>query len=153
LNRATVSRLLAALAGVACALAAAGLAVAEQFRRFDEYEIHFNAFRADFVPAEVAERHGLTRARNRGLVNITVLRAAAGGATQTLEAAIELTATRGDGAVQPIRMRAIRDGDALNYLGEFRIGGEDSYRFEARVTPGDAGHAYEFSFVQTLVAD
>jgi hypothetical protein len=44
------------------------------------------------------------------------------------------------------------EGDALYYLAEFPIAGEDVYRFELAVTPAGAAHAETIRFEQPLVA-
>jgi hypothetical protein len=137
---------------VLLALAAAP-AAAQQSRTFDGYEIHYNAFRADFVPEPVADALGLTRSTDRGLVNVTVLRKRADGSDEPLEADVSATATDGEDRTQPVRMRAMREESGLSYIGEFRIAGEQTYRIELEVRPFGAQKAYRLRFAQSLVAD
>ncbi len=143
------------LARYACLIflvAVAGNAHAERYRTFDNYEVHYNAFRADFIPAEVAEKHGLTRSGSRGLLNIAVLRKNEEGAKSPVEATLTVTVANLADQTQSVRMKAVREAGALYYIGEYRISGEDTYRFEVDVQPGDSGRTYSLRFVQQLVA-
>ena len=42
----------------------------EQFKRFGDWHVHYIAFNASILSAEVAERYEIVRGRNKGLVNI-----------------------------------------------------------------------------------
>ena len=50
-------------------------AAAEQKVQVGEFEIHYTAFPSLLVPADTASLHGLTRAENRLLLNLSVRRA------------------------------------------------------------------------------
>ena len=131
----------------------AACADAQQSRTFDGYEVHYNAFRADFVPEPVADALGLTRSTDRGLVNVTVLRGRADGSSEPVEADIAASATDGEGRAQPVRMRAMHEKEGLSYIGEFRIAGEQTYRIELELRPFGADRTYRMRFAQALVAD
>ncbi len=133
--------------------AVAGSAHAERFRSYDGYEIHYNAFRADFISPEVANRHGLTRSGSRGLLNIAVLRRNEDGGTTPVDAVMTVTVANLAGQTQAVRMQTVREAGALYYIGEYRISGEDTYRFEVDVQPADTARTYSLRFVQQLFAD
>jgi hypothetical protein len=139
--------LLIALAVVAPA------AWALRFATYDGFEIHHNAVRADFIPVEVARAQGITRSASRGLINIAVLRRAEAGSTTPAEATITLTVFNLAGQSQAVRLRPVREPNALYYIGEFRISGTDTYRFEAEVQPDGAPRAYPLRWSQQLFAD
>lgn len=134
-------------------LAVLAPAWALRFATYDGFEIHHNAVRADFIPVEVARAQGITRSASRGLVNITVLRRAEAGTTTPAEATITLTVYNLAGQSQAVRLRPVREPDALYYIGEFRISGTDTYRFEAEVQPDGAPRAYPLRWSQQLFAD
>lgn len=135
------------------ALAVAGGASASQFRTFGGHQVHYNAFRADFVPQEVAIRNGITRSASRGLVIIAVRDMRGGGLGVPVEAEITLTAENLAGQSQAVRMKAAREGEDIHYLGEFRLAGSDTWRFEAEVRPGDDERSYRLRWAQPLVAE
>lgn len=134
-------------------LLVAGAANAAKFVTFDRFELHHNAVRSDFIPAEVAVAQGISRSPSRGLVNIAVLRRGDDGGKTPAEAVITLTVFNLAGQSQAVRMRAVREPDALYYIGEFRIAGVDTYRFEADIEPAGAGRAYSLRWSQELFAD
>jgi Domain of unknown function (DUF4426) len=147
-RRAAVCWCLALLSGAAVAPAHA-----EQFRRYDQWVVHYNAVRADFIPAEVAVAQGITRSKARGLVNITVLRTRDDGNTEPSEAQITLSVSNLAGQSQSVRLRPVRETGALYYIGEFRIGGQDTYRFDAELQPFGSEQVYKLKFAQELVAE
>lgn len=132
---------------------AAGAAGAAQFLTFDRWEIHHNAVRADFIPAEVARVHGITRSTSRGLVNIAVLQRSESNATAPSAASITLNVYNLAGQSQAVRMRPVQEPDALYYIGEFRISGIDTWRFEAEVQPEGATRPYRVVWRQELHAE
>ncbi|MCE3002085.1 MAG: DUF4426 domain-containing protein [Xanthomonadaceae bacterium] len=141
------------LVALLAATAALAPAWALRFATYDGFEIHHNAVRADFIPTEVARAQGITRSGSRGLVNIAVLRRAEGGTTSPAEASITLTVFNLAGQSQAVRLRPVREPNALYYIGEFRISGTDTYRFEAEVQPDGAPRAYPLRWSQQLFAD
>jgi hypothetical protein len=131
----------------------APIAGAEQFRSYDNYEIHYNALRTDFLTPTVARANAITRSKNRGLLNITVRRRNGDGTTSPSEAQVIVTVYNLIGQSQAIPMRVVKEPEAIYYIGEFRISGVDTYRFEASVTPADTSKTYELRFAQQLYAD
>lgn len=134
-------------------LLAAPAARAEQFRSFGDYEVHYNAVRSDFIDAGAAAQHGLTRSATRGLLNVAVLRRTADGGRRHLEATLAASVRGGDGEPRPVRMRPVREPGVLYYIGEFRIAGEDTYRFDIEVTPADGTERLRIRFSQALLAE
>jgi hypothetical protein len=137
----------------ACAallLLAAGAAGAEQVRRVEGHEIHYNAFRADFLPASVAKQHGLTRAADRGLLNVTVLRPRSDATLESIEASVHAFVSRRGEARSEVRMRPVREPGSVSYMGAFRIEGEAPYDFELRVQPFGAARSEKIRFRQAV---
>lgn len=124
---------------------------AEQFVRAGGFEIHYNAFHADAVPAEVAAAHGLVRSGNRGLVNVTVLVPVDGGVARPAEASVAGSVTNLAGQRRTLAFRAVREATALYYLADFPIAGEDVYRFALEVVPAGATRPEAIRFEQPLV--
>lgn len=116
-------------------LIAPAIALAENSRDFGDYVIHFNAMSADFVPAEIARKYRITRSRNRGLINITVLKKVLGTPGQPVHARVEVSARNLTGQGRTIRMREIREGKAIYYIGEFSVANEETLNFDVRAQP------------------
>lgn len=114
---------------------------------FDGFEIHANAVNADFVAKDAAKEVGISRAPNRALLNVVVLRAD----YKPNEAEVSGTVS-GVRGTHPLQFRPIRDSESIYYVAEFEIGrGESNYSFELTVKPAGAPRAYPIAFQQALV--
>ena len=140
---------------VALCLAAgtAAAAFAAQFQRFGEWEVHYIAFNATQLSAQIADRYGIVRGPNKGLVNVSAVREA-GRAVRREEGPAEgreegARAGRGEkaqvegrfvdllGRSHPLRFREIDDAGTFYYLAAFDFPHGETLRFEITVTlPG-----------------
>ncbi len=123
-------------------------AAAENSMDFGEYVVHYNALATDFLPPEVARKYRITRSRNRGMVNITVLKKVLGSPGQPVHARVELLAENLVGQGRVIRLREIREGKAIYYIGEFRVANEETLSFTGRVQPRGTEELLEVHFSQ-----
>ncbi|ODS62942.1 MAG: hypothetical protein ABS41_07120 [Arenimonas sp. SCN 70-307] len=120
------------LAAAALALAAALPAAGSGFMRTGDLRVHFNALPTTELTPEVARQYGVTRSANRALVNVSIRRGEQ-GADEAVAAQVTVSATNLVGQRQDVRMREVRDGDALYYLGEARVTGQDTLTFTLEV--------------------
>ncbi|UXI69347.1 DUF4426 domain-containing protein [Tahibacter amnicola] len=141
---------------MAFALAGLGLAAlpatsrAEQLQRFDGYVVHYNAFTADQLAAEVAAAYKFQRSRRQGLVNITVQREKGAGEIEPVAATVTGTATNLVGQRTVLVMREIKEDGAIYYLGEFPVSGTDTLRFSIDVAPADSSKRHTLTFTQNF---
>ncbi len=124
---------------LAAAVALVGLAAtfssAEQFKQFGAWRVHYIAFNASLLSPAVAERYGIVRGRNKGLVNITAIGpsgrgekvAVTGRLINLLEQSREL------------RFREIDDHGTVYYLAPFDFDNAEVLRFEINVELPDQG--------------
>lgn len=103
---------------VLCVLPVSGIA-AEQ--RFGNYIVHYNAFASDFLSPEIATHYGITRSRNRAILNITVQQETANGERVPVSAKIEATATNLHLKYRPLELRTVNEAEAIYELAEFDI--------------------------------
>jgi hypothetical protein len=121
---------------------------AENSKDFGEYVVHFNALATDVLPPQVAREYRITRSRNRGMVNITVLKKVLGSPGQPVHARVEARAENLVGQGREINLREIREGNAIYYIGEFRVANEETLKFTARVRPQGTQQFLEVQFSQ-----
>ncbi|HEX4854418.1 DUF4426 domain-containing protein [Arenimonas sp.] len=119
------------------ALLAAAPTLAENSLRSGDITVHFNALPTTSLAPEVARANGITRSANRALVNIAV-RQGEPGADRAVTAKVTVTASNLAGQRVELRMREVREGDAIYYLGEARTAGHETLSFDLSVTPEGA---------------
>jgi len=116
----------------AAALCFAALPASAGSMRSGDLSVHFNALPTTRLTPEVARQYGVTRSANRALVNVAIRRGEPGADT-AVAATVTVSATNLAGQRMDVRMREVRDGDALYYLGEARIAGQDTLTFDLEV--------------------
>lgn len=115
--------------------------------RSGDYSVHYNAIPSMALGADIARTYGLTRSATRGLVNIAVLRHVDGGdETVAVPATVEVSARSLLGQVQHIELRELRDQDAIYYIGQFRIRGEERLRFDIEARPEGGNRPIQIRF-------
>lgn len=133
------------------ALALALPALADNATRAGDFTVHHNAVPTTSLTPDVARQYGITRSANRALVNISV-RQGEPGADRAVQATVKLVATNLNGQRLDLRAREVREGDAVYYLAEVRITGNDTLSFELEVTPEGATAPIKASFRQEFFA-
>jgi hypothetical protein len=126
-----------------------GSALAQNSTTRGAYTIHYHALPTTLLTPEVARSSGITRSASRGLLNIAVLRDAEGKQVATT-ARVEAAATNPTGQRQSLRMREVREGEAIYYLGEPRISADERLDFEVTVTPAGSAEPIVIRFTQSF---
>lgn len=130
------------------------LANAERFESAGEYTVHYNAIPTTALGADVARSYGITRSGGRGLINIAVLRQPAGDAQPSaVSASVKAFVRALTGQRNEIVLREIREQDAIYYIGDFRVRGEELLRFELDVVPDGSARMIPVRFEQPFVGD
>jgi hypothetical protein len=109
--------------------------LAENSEDFGDYVIHYNALATDMLPPAVARDYHITRSQNRGMLNITILKKVLGSPGQPVHARVEATAKNLAGQDRNIKMREIREGNAIYYIGEFGVANEETLKFSVHARP------------------
>ena len=117
------------------AAGAAAVAVGAQFQRFGEWEVHYIAFNASQLSAQIAERYGIVRGPDKGLVNVSAVRGNAPGEQVRVEGRfLDIL-----GRPRVLRFREIDDAGTFYYLAPFDFPHAETLRFEISVTLPDHG--------------
>jgi len=102
-------------------LALSGLVLAAEggsMRDIGDYTVHYNAMHASALDPSVAERYGLPRSDKRCVVTVAVTEDSSG---DMVGAHIMGSATRPDGRMYKLEMRAIEDVSGMYYIGELPL--------------------------------
>jgi len=121
-----------------------------------EYVVYYNAFKIKDLPKEMAKTYKIKRTSHNGVLNVSVRKGNKGQmiGTTAVKAKVTVQITDLIGIQQTPEMTEIeegKDGDAVYYIGEFDIAGEqDILKFTIQVDPNNQGKEYEISFRQTF---
>lgn len=134
-------------AAIAALAFVAGTLSAEQKQTFGDYEVHYSIFNPSFLRAEVAERYGVVRGRDKAVVNVSILE-------EERSVAVSVTGTVKNllGQLQPLDFREVREGEAVYYLAMLTYQDRDTLRFEITADLPGYGPAV-LRFQQTLYWD
>lgn len=121
--------------------------LAENSVRSSDLVVHYNAVPTTSLTADVARQYGITRSANRALVNVSVRRGAP-GADQAVPATVRVAATNLNGQRSDLRVREVREGEAIYYLAEARFQGQETLNFEIEVSAEGATAPVRASFRQ-----
>jgi hypothetical protein len=109
-------------------------AAAANSLREGEFVLHWSAVPTTMLTPAVAKQAGITRSANRVLVNIAVRRGPDGTDT-AVPATVKIAATNLAGQRELLDVREHREGDAIYYLAQARVAGEDTVTFEVEALP------------------
>ncbi|MBT3461951.1 MAG: DUF4426 domain-containing protein [Gammaproteobacteria bacterium] len=103
-------------------------AAAEQKIQVGEFEIHYTAFPSLLVPADTANLHGLTRAENRLLLNLSVRRIGEPVPARVTGQVVNIL-----NQAQPLTFFEVSEQTAIYYLAEVVNQEKDWLRFTLEI--------------------
>lgn len=121
---------------------------AENSKDFGQYVVHYNALATDMLPPQVARKYDIRRSRNSGMINVTVLKKVLGSPGQPVHAHTEVSAQNLAGQSRRVHMREVREGNAIYYIGVFRVAHEETLKFDLRVRPQGTPDYFTVQFSQ-----
>lgn len=123
---------------------------ASQFERYGDLDVHYIVFNTTDLSPEMAERYGLRRSPDLGLINISGRRLAEDGTTTPVRLELEGTVTNLLGQSQRLMFREVEDPAAIYYLETVRFTDRETLRFDIRVTDTDTGRRHDILFRKAL---
>ena len=97
---------------------------AEQVHRFADHEVHYIIIPTMFLESEIADQYNVARARNRALINVSILNSD----NQAITATVIGSSRNLLGQRQSFDFRQVREGDAIYYLAELLHSDEELHR-------------------------
>ena len=124
------------------------LFVAQQSERFGPYELHYSVVNTTFLEPRVASSYGITRGKNRAILNLAVREHVDGG---TVPRSMQLQgSTRDLITAQALEFQEIREGEAIYYIAEFRFINEEWRFFDIDFRPQGAEETFRFELKHQL---
>lgn len=130
---------------LAAALALAPPAAAEQKKSIGAFDAHYSLVPTLFLKPEIAARHGITRSRDRALLNVSIL----DGNEVPVQAQVTGLLKNLLGQEVRLEFRQVLDGPAVYYLAEVRHADREILRFLVDITTPDAAN-HRLEFMQTM---
>lgn len=132
---------------------ATSVATAENSTKENGYTIHHNAITTDMLTPEIAREYGLIRSRNRAMLNVSVIREVDGTTGQPVKAEVRASSTNIIGQQRRLKMREIREGNAIYYIADFLVRNEEQLNFHIDVKPEGQYTWIPATFSQTFYTD
>ena len=126
---------------------------AENSTSIPGYTIHHNALTTDNLQPQVASAYGIQRSKERAMINISVIKDVPGTMGKAVTAKVKVTALNLIGQRRDIPMREIREGDAIYYIGDFRVAHRERMTFLMDVTPDGSGKTFETKLEHEFYTD
>lgn len=119
---------------------AADAARPERKEVFGNVTVHYSAFTSSMLPPDVATHTGLTRSKNLGVLNITVLKAGKPGLAVVSGTVKDLT-----GRSSPLSFKQVNDQGGVSYIAQFKITQPDTLTFDLTLETGGVSHTFSFN--------
>jgi hypothetical protein len=107
-------------------------------RDFGDHVLLFSAIPTNSLTPEVASTYGITRSANRVLLNISILKKTEGAPDMPVAGTVRASAVNLNGQAKNLSLREIREGEAIYYVGDVSISGEEGLVFSIEAQPTGA---------------
>jgi hypothetical protein len=135
------------------ALLASLSAWAENSTAIPGYTIHHNAIPSAMLDPTIAKQYGIQRSKYRGMLNVSVIKTVEGTTGIPSPAVVLAKATNIRGQLISIPMRKVDEGNAIYYIGEFRIADRETLHFDLQVQPRGETRFYSAKLSQQFFID
>jgi hypothetical protein len=126
----------------------------ESSTQVGDFQLHYNTVLTASLSAEVAQNYGISRSKNRALLNISLLHKEAEHAGfQPISADVSVEAYNLLGQLRPIAMRRGNCGDTNSYIGEFDVSNRETLVFNIKATPNQTTQAITAKFKHEFFID
>jgi hypothetical protein len=117
------------------------------------YTVHHNAIPSASLDPAIAKQYGIQRSKYRGMLNVSIIKEVPGTTGTSSEGEVLAKATNIRGQSINIPMRKIEEGNAIYYIGEFRIADQETLNFELQVQPRGERRSYTAKLSQQFFID
>lgn len=122
-------------------------------REFGDHVLYFNAIRTDSLTPEIATSYGIVRSASRVLVNISMAKKAEGSPGIPVPGNVTAEAVNLNGQLKGLTLREIREGEAIYYIGDVAITGDETLVFTVAATPANTTTPISVKFQRQFVGE
>ncbi|MBQ0712829.1 MAG: DUF4426 domain-containing protein [Porticoccus sp.] len=120
------------------------------YKNFGGYKVFYSSFNSSFILPEIASTYNITRGKDKGLVNIAVVRDDNVGGTTAL---VKGTVSNILAQQQVLTFFEVREGNTVYYLAPFEFYNEDSMTFKIQVQSDPNKPSESLSFQNKFYVD
>ncbi len=107
---------------------------------FGDVTVHYSAFTSSMLQPDIAAATGLTRSKNQGVLNITVLKRGKPATSVVSGTVKDLT-----GRSSPLSFKQITDQGAMYYIAQFKIEQAETVTFDLTIETGGISNSLSFN--------
>ena len=126
---------------------------AENSTSIPGYTIHHNAIPTASLDPAVASQYRIQRSKYRGMLNVSVIKDVPNSTGKSVDAYVMANATNIRGQLISIPMRKVTEGDAIYFIGEFKIADQETLNFHLQVKPKGETRFYKAELKQEFFID
>ncbi|MGD8219083.1 DUF4426 domain-containing protein [Pseudomonas thivervalensis] len=119
---------------------AADVIKAERMEKFGDITVHYNTFNSTFLTPDIAKAAELTRSKNQGVINVSVIK---GG--KPLMAQVSGTVKDLTSKTVPLTFRQVTEQGAIYYIAQYPVPQQETRTFEIKVQTGDKINTLNFN--------
>ena len=118
------------------------------FTDFGNYVVHYNALPTQQLTPADATSYGITRSKNRALLNIVVQRKKAGSPNEPISGSVTAKTSNLTGQLKNMTLRKITEAQAIYYIGEVSVTNGETLNFDITVVPEGSDEPLNVKFQQ-----
>lgn len=134
------------------ALLAVSMSALAGVEKFGNLEVNYNVITTDTLTPAIAKVYGIERSPRRGMLTVAVTDRETSGVLRHVPVDIAASSVNLMDQVITVKMRSIREGSAIYYIGDFGIAPPDTLRFTLKVSGTEVGKAHKVEFQKNFPA-
>ncbi|AWM94848.1 DUF4426 domain-containing protein [Pseudomonas sp. 31-12] len=119
---------------------AADVIKGDRQEKFGDVTVHYNTFNSTFLTPDIAKAAELTRSKNQGVINVSVIKDGKPLIAQVSGTVKDLTSQS-----VPLKFKQITEQGAIYYIAQFPVDQQEVRTFEIKVQSGDKTNTINFN--------
>lgn len=119
---------------------AADVIKAERMEKFGDITVHYNTFNSTFLTPDIAKAAELTRSKNQGVINVSVIKGGKPLMAQVSGSVKDLTSSS-----VPLKFKQVIEQGAIYYIAQYPVEQQEVRTFEIEVQTGDKINTLNFN--------
>jgi hypothetical protein len=119
---------------------AADVIKGERQETFGDTTVHYNTFNSTYLTPDIAKAAGLTRSKNQGVINVSVIKDGKPLTAEVNGSVKDLTSQ-----TVPLNFKQITEQGAIYYIAQYPVDQQEIRTFEIKVQNGDKINTINFN--------